>query len=83
FRGGGWFDGAVFCRSAFRNGYAPGIRRDFLGFRLSRTLPSALFTLKPQSDGPTDRKEAATGLEAGPAKAAREQTEAANQDRQD
>jgi hypothetical protein len=49
----------------------------------------ALFTLKPQSDGPTDRKEAATGLEAGPAKAAREQTEAAdqtsnsNQDRQD
>jgi len=37
YRGGSWYDNAVFCRSANRNGYAP-VARDFhLGFRLVRT----------------------------------------------
>jgi formylglycine-generating enzyme required for sulfatase activity len=39
FRGGGWFDDAVYCRSAYRCRDAPGFRYDDLGFRLSRTLP--------------------------------------------
>ena len=38
-RGGGWFNNAVSCRSANRNGHEPGARPDYLGFRLSRTLP--------------------------------------------
>ena len=38
-RGGGWIYGAVYCRSANRDGSAPGLRYDDLGFRLSRTLP--------------------------------------------
>ncbi len=33
-RGGGWGDGGRFCRSADRNGYSPGDRRNFIGFRL-------------------------------------------------
>lgn len=88
-RGGSWGRDATLCRSSVRVKREPGYYSVYIGFRLSRTLPSALFTLKPQSDGPSDRKEAATGLEAGPAEAAREQTEAAhqtsnsNQDRQD
>lgn len=44
-RGGSWFSSAVFCRSADRNRRAPGDRYDCVGFRLSRTLPKALFTL--------------------------------------
>jgi formylglycine-generating enzyme required for sulfatase activity len=44
-RGGGWLNDAVGCRSAIRNGGGPGRRSDDLGFRLSRTLPLALFTL--------------------------------------
>jgi formylglycine-generating enzyme required for sulfatase activity len=35
-RGGGWGDGAVRCRSAFRDLVAPGIRGVDLGFRLVR-----------------------------------------------
>ncbi|MFZ4984629.1 MAG: formylglycine-generating enzyme family protein, partial [Blastocatellia bacterium] len=38
-RGGSWLHYAVGCRSANRNGGAPGLRGDNLGFRLSRTLP--------------------------------------------
>ena len=38
-RGGGWHDLAFDCRSADRNGLAPGLRYAALGFRLSRTLP--------------------------------------------
>ncbi len=45
FRGGSWHRHAVYCRSAYRNWTAPGGRDDRLGFRLSRTLPLALFTL--------------------------------------
>ncbi len=37
-RGGCWNSFARFCRSAYRDGYAPTIRRGFLGFRLVRTL---------------------------------------------
>jgi len=37
-RGGSWLYGAQFCRSAYRNGNAPGFRYDYLGFRLARTL---------------------------------------------
>jgi formylglycine-generating enzyme required for sulfatase activity len=36
-RGGSWNDYAVGCRSAFRDGNSPGIRDDYLGFRLVRT----------------------------------------------
>jgi len=38
-RGGGFIGGADDCRSAFRGGYVPGIRRSILGFRPSRSLP--------------------------------------------
>ncbi|MEP7336877.1 MAG: formylglycine-generating enzyme family protein, partial [Acidobacteriota bacterium] len=38
-RGGGWSNGAVYCRSAFRhNAYQAGNRDINLGFRLARTL---------------------------------------------
>ncbi len=33
FRGGGWYNGAITCRSAFRYGYSPGDRYDYVGFR--------------------------------------------------
>jgi formylglycine-generating enzyme required for sulfatase activity len=35
-RGGGWIINAVYCRSAYRNGNAPGARYDNVGFRLVR-----------------------------------------------
>jgi formylglycine-generating enzyme required for sulfatase activity len=38
-RGGSWSDGARSVRSAARDGYAPAFRRNFLGFRPSRSLP--------------------------------------------
>jgi formylglycine-generating enzyme required for sulfatase activity len=46
-RGGGWLDGAVNCRSAYRIYDDPGCRVQDLGFRLSRTGPlhSYPFTL--------------------------------------
>ena len=34
-RGGSWDFSAVLCRLAYRNGYAPGVRRVDLGFRLA------------------------------------------------
>ena len=34
-RGGGWSDYAKWCRSAYRNGYSPGYRCNFIGFRLA------------------------------------------------
>jgi len=36
-RGGGWNYDARYCRSAFRRRRAPGVRSDYLGFRLLRT----------------------------------------------
>ena len=39
FRGGSFIDGAVFCRSAFRNGSIPSLALNFVGFRLARPLP--------------------------------------------
>jgi|GEM_PF-4165362 len=39
YRGGGWFSYARRCRSAYRDGHAPGERESTLGFRLCRTLP--------------------------------------------
>ena len=41
-RGSSWNGSAVLCRSAYRYGFAPGGRGNGVGFRLSRTLPSAL-----------------------------------------
>jgi predicted NACHT family NTPase/formylglycine-generating enzyme required for sulfatase activity len=38
-RGGGWYFGALICRSAYRGYYSPDYRNDNLGFRLSRSLP--------------------------------------------
>jgi formylglycine-generating enzyme required for sulfatase activity len=41
-RGGSWYHSDIYCRSARRFRGAPGSRSNFVGFRLSRTLPSAL-----------------------------------------
>jgi formylglycine-generating enzyme required for sulfatase activity/serine/threonine protein kinase len=38
FRGGSWRNGASDCRSAYRLWIDPGLRRDFLGFRLARSV---------------------------------------------
>lgn len=38
-RGGSWYDEAKYCRSALRDRYGTGRRREFLGFRLARTDP--------------------------------------------
>ncbi len=37
-RGGGWYGGAQYCRSANRDGLSPGFRAYDVGFRLARTL---------------------------------------------
>ncbi len=37
-RGGSWFNGALGCRSAFRGGFGPDDRFDFVGFRLARSV---------------------------------------------
>jgi formylglycine-generating enzyme required for sulfatase activity len=37
-RGGSWYDNPQFLRSANRHGYAPTVRINYVGFRLSRTL---------------------------------------------
>ena len=34
-RGGSWFSIAVNCRAAIRDGLVPGLRNNFLGFRLA------------------------------------------------
>jgi formylglycine-generating enzyme required for sulfatase activity len=39
-RGGGWNESGGRCRAAYRHGFAPGIRRVSLGFRVARTVPS-------------------------------------------
>jgi formylglycine-generating enzyme required for sulfatase activity len=33
-RGGGWYDGSIDCRSAFRSSSGPGDAYDFIGFRV-------------------------------------------------
>lgn len=38
-RGGGWINFAHYCRAANRRADAPGIRIDYVGFRLVRTAP--------------------------------------------
>ncbi len=38
-RGGGWYDGAVNCRVAYRNRWFPGDGINGLGFRLARSVP--------------------------------------------
>ena len=38
-RGGSWGNLARYCRSAYRDGYDPGDRGGFLGFRLARDAP--------------------------------------------
>ena len=35
FRGGSWDFNAAYCRTAYRDGYSPGFRSNFLGFRLA------------------------------------------------
>jgi len=42
FRGGSWFSGVSFCRLANRIRRLPDIRYRVVGFRVVRTLPSAL-----------------------------------------
>jgi formylglycine-generating enzyme required for sulfatase activity len=41
-RGGSWFDGPWYCRSAGRSRHAPGLRDDNLGFRVVCALPRTL-----------------------------------------
>jgi formylglycine-generating enzyme required for sulfatase activity len=38
YRGGGWGSDSVNCRSAYRDGNSPVIRRDYLGFRVVRDI---------------------------------------------
>jgi formylglycine-generating enzyme required for sulfatase activity len=44
-RGGSWYNGARFCRSAYRNRYDPHDRGSYLGFRLARTKLIFVFLL--------------------------------------
>jgi formylglycine-generating enzyme required for sulfatase activity len=37
-RGGSWYDGAGFCRSALRTYYGPEVRDAILGFRLAASV---------------------------------------------
>ena len=37
-RGGGWYNGAVYCRVSYRRRSSPDYRGDVLGLRLSRSL---------------------------------------------
>jgi formylglycine-generating enzyme required for sulfatase activity len=53
-RGGSWYSDAGWCRSAFRNRYDPGIRFNYLGFRLVRLKRSA--AVHPRDWGPDERK---------------------------
>ncbi len=39
FRGGSWFYGAEYCRSAYRYGSLPAYRYSYIGFRLVRVAP--------------------------------------------
>ena len=39
FRGGGWYEFAYYCRSAFRGYYSPGARHGRIGLRLLRSYP--------------------------------------------
>jgi hypothetical protein len=59
-RGGSWNGNAIRCRSANRNWGAPGYRSDDLGFRLSRTLPSALLPFSRDENAPQGQQGAAT-----------------------
>ena len=38
FRGGSWYFGPKFVRSAYRNGFYPGYRHDHVGFRLAKDI---------------------------------------------
>jgi formylglycine-generating enzyme required for sulfatase activity len=38
-RGGSWLSPADHARAALRGWFSPGLRRDYLGLRLSRTIP--------------------------------------------
>ena len=50
-RGGAWVSTPLYVRSARRNGADPGLRDNYLGFRLARTLPLGTFT-PPASQSP-------------------------------
>ncbi|MDP6541040.1 MAG: SUMF1/EgtB/PvdO family nonheme iron enzyme, partial [Planctomycetota bacterium] len=39
-RGGSWYDGAGYCRAAYRVRNTPAVRYHVFGFRLSRSVPS-------------------------------------------
>jgi formylglycine-generating enzyme required for sulfatase activity len=41
-RGGSWFNGSWYCRSAYRDFSDPGYRSDYLGFRVVCSAPTAL-----------------------------------------
>ncbi len=57
FRGGSWIDFARRCRAAYRYGYDPGHRNDYVGFRVSRGQAS-----RPRdADGSSERSEPAAG----------------------
>ena len=38
-RGGGWYDYALYCRSAFRYGVNPGYANYYYGFRVAVPVP--------------------------------------------
>jgi formylglycine-generating enzyme required for sulfatase activity len=49
FRGGGWSLGAAFCRSACRDGLAPSIRINVIGFRVALSSQSGI-PKSPEAD---------------------------------
>ena len=49
-RGGGWFNGARYCRSAFRFHFSPGDRVSYLGFRVALS-PSGVSSPAEQGQG--------------------------------
>jgi formylglycine-generating enzyme required for sulfatase activity len=54
FRGGGWSSVARVARSAVRNGSAPGIRSDYLGFRCMSSVSQVAEQVSASKDEPRD-----------------------------
>ena len=53
-RGGCWRGSSIYCRAAYRNGDEPGLRCDFLGFRVALSSPQDRVSL-PSSVLPSNR----------------------------
>jgi formylglycine-generating enzyme required for sulfatase activity len=47
YRGGSWFSTPWVARVAYRDGFSPGLRVRYLGFRVARSFPSAVLPSHP------------------------------------